>query len=108
MSRVFMSSIAPLAIGIIVLAIWYLRCRHKQWPRRRIEYVWAFVDSSVAYVMLAILVAHNGYGIKFSDIFAHGFGETQVNLAFIGALFEAGWALWDMWNGDGINPIPHA
>jgi hypothetical protein len=106
-STLLTSSVAPLVFSFCMLVIWYFRCKHKGWPRRRIEYVWTFVDSSVAYVMVAILIGHNVYDMPFSDIFAHNFGEIQINLAFLGALFEALWALWDMWSGEGIAPMPH-
>lgn len=98
----------PLAFAFLVVLAWDFRCKRKRWRRRKIEYVWAFVDGGISYVMAAIVIAHNGYDMKFSDILATGFGDTQVNLAFIGALFEAIWSLWDMWNGDGVMPSPHA
>lgn len=108
MREILLSSAASLAFATLVLIIWHFRCRRRRWVKKKADYVWAFIDGGITYVMAALLIEHNLNGSSYSQILAHGFGEPQVNVAFIGALFEATWALWDMWNGNGLQPGPEA
>lgn len=106
MGDFLLSSGASLAFATLVLIAWHLISQKRGWPRRKSDYVWAFIDGGVAYVMAALLIAHNYSHDSYAAILTHGFGEPQVNIAFISALFEALWALWDLFSGNGMHPSP--
>jgi hypothetical protein len=106
MRAILLSGLMSLAVAIFTVIGWHFRRKHRGWPRRKPDYVWVFIHGGIIYVMAALLVEHNLNGTPYSDILSHGFGEAQVNVAFIGAIYEAGWTLWDMWNGDGNTPAP--
>jgi hypothetical protein len=99
-----LSAVAPIAFGAAVVIGWHYRRERRHWPRRKPDYVWAFIDGGITYVMGALLLAHYCTGITYSHILDNGFGEIQVNIAFLGALYEALWSLWDLWNGVSLIP----
>lgn len=103
-----LSSWAAIAAAILTAVMWHWRRSGKGWPRRRVDYVWAFISGGIVYVMVVIIVAHHAMHLSYAEIFSHGFGEHQLNIAFLGALFEAGWALWDLWERGDIEPGPEA
>jgi|HubBroStandDraft_4_1064222.scaffolds.fasta_scaffold346459_2 hypothetical protein len=102
--EVLLSAPASLVFGVAVVIAWHLRRQQKNWPRRRADYVWAFIDGSIIYVMAMLLFVHYSQSLSYSQILDHGFGEIQVSIAFIGALYEGVWALWDLWNGHSLLP----
>jgi hypothetical protein len=99
-----LSGLASLVVGIACVVCWHFRRARMGWPRRKPDYVWAFLHGGIVYVMAALLVVHHYEKIPYSEALANGFGDTQVNVAFIGAMFEAAWALWDLWNGNDAEP----
>lgn len=97
---------APFVFGAVVVIAWHLRRQRMGWLRRKPDYVWAFVHGGIIYVMATMLSAHYFEDMSYSRILQRGFGEIQVSIAFIGALFEGYWSLWDLWNGEGSSPAP--
>jgi hypothetical protein len=96
-----------LLFAIIVAVGWHIRRTRRGWDRRQQDYLWAFLHGGIIYVMAAIIIVHNVENTSFADILKKGFGETQVNIAFLGALFEAVWGLWEMWLGNSVRPSAH-
>lgn len=107
MSALQSSGIA-LLVGLVVVIVWHLRRKARGWPRRKPDYVWAFIEGGVIYVLVVVLISHHYSHVPYSKILDNGFGEAQVNVAFIAALWEAIWHLWDMWNGHQLAPSPDA
>jgi hypothetical protein len=104
---ILLNSATSLFFGLAVAGVWHLRCRHRGWPSRRQDYVWAFIEGGVAYVMVALLIGRYYFDISYATTLTYGFGETQINVAFLGALYESVHGLFDLWNGDGISPSLH-
>src|SRR5437764_6331212 len=101
-----LSGVASLLAGCAAVGLWHWRRKSQNWPRRKPDYVWAFIHGGILYVMAALIIGHNWADLSYSELLENGFGDTQVNIAFIGALFEAMWALWDMWSGNELMPPP--
>src|ERR1051325_10262497 len=99
-----LSGWASLIFAILVTIAWHFRRTKLGLDRRQQDYLWAFLHGGIIYVMGALILVHNVDHVPFADILKKGFGETQVNIAFLGALFEALWGLWDMWLGVSSRP----
>jgi hypothetical protein len=99
-----LSGLGPLIAASLAVAVWHRRRENQNYPRRKPDYVWAFINGGITYVMLALLIVHYATSLTYSQELASGFGDNQVTVAFIAALFEAVWAYCDMWNGVGITP----
>ncbi len=99
-----LSGVGPLIAGAIAVIIWHQRRARKRYLRRRADYVWAFLNGGIAYVMAALLVVHYVGNLSYSQELTNGFGDTQVTVAFVAALFESVWSYMDMWHGVGLIP----
>lgn len=95
---------AAVFAGLVVLFFWHRHRIRARLPTRRSDYVWAFLYGGIAYVMLVLLITHNILKFTYAQILDQGFGEPQINIAFMGALYEAVAALWDLWNGNSYPP----
>lgn len=97
-----------LVAAFLTAFIWHWRRKKKEWARRRQDYVWAFLHGGIAYVMAALLISHHWAHMPYAKILSDGFGDPQVNIAFVATLFEAFWALWDLWEGNGTSASPES
>lgn len=99
-----LTGLGPLIVASLSVGVWHWRRKKQNYPRRKPDYVWAFIDGGIAYVMSVLLIVHYWSGETYSQELVNGFGDTQVTIAFASALFESIWAFVDMWNGIGLTP----
>ena len=99
----FFGPMSAIGAGAVV-GVWHFRRAHRNWDFRKSDYAWVFLQGGVAYVMSVFLIDHFYFGASYIDILSKGMGNTQVTVAFFGALFESVKSLWDLWWGDGHMP----
>ncbi len=54
MGELLLSSGAPLVFATLVVVVWHWRSQRRGWPKRKSDYVWAFIEGGVTYVMAAL------------------------------------------------------
>jgi hypothetical protein len=104
MHAVFFSGPTSVLAAALVAGVWHFRRSHRKWDFRKSDYAWVFLQGGVAYVMTVFLIEHFWFGTEYSKILERNFGGPQINVAFIGALWESLKSVWDLWWGDGHLP----